>query len=87
MPQGVLARLFRTQKTCRPLNVARLVTYLILLMRLIALQVIKKGKQAGYSASHQTSCFLDLEAHVSAGEDETSEEEGNGMLPLYYMRL
>ena len=87
MSQGIIARPFGTRKTHRLPNVARLVTHLIPLMRLTALQVSKKGKQAEHSASCETSRFLDLEAHVSTGEDETSEEDGNGMLPQYYTCL
>ena len=87
MSWGIVARPFGTRKTHRLPNVARLVTHLIPLMRLTALQVSKKGKRAEHSASCETSCFLDLEAHISAGEDETSEKDGNGMSLQYYMRL
>lgn len=87
MSRVIVAKLFGTRKTHRLPNVVRLVTHLILLMRLIVIQVSKKGKGAEHSASRETSRFLDLEAHVSAGEDETSEEEGSGMSPHYYTRL
>jgi hypothetical protein len=84
MPRAIVARLFGTRKIHRLANIARLVTHLIPLMRLIFFQVSKKGKGAELRASRETSRFLDVEARVSAGEDETSEEEGNGMSPQLY---
>ena len=89
MYRGAIARLFGTRKTHHLPNVAKLVTRLILLMRLIVIQVSRKGKgkQAEHNVSRETSRFLDLEAHDSGGEDETSEEEGNGMSLQYYTRL